>query len=319
MNHRIATFCLTVALFSVAGNILAAEPELPAWAAGTIPKAEAYEKSKADAEYLAKVKPNIPHAAFVRPAKPRQLLVFHNPRNYRHTAEVLSRKAVPEMGEKTGAFTATVTDDVSVFTPARLKEFDALFFNNVNSAGGGIGGPDDAGCQAVLDYVATGGGWAGNHASIVALVRNKGFAAMVGGTFADHPFGGKTVVVRNEAPGSPFTAAFGDASFPYLDEIFNIKGPFARDKQRVLLSIDWAQSAEAQAIDQKLREQKKTGSLRDDHDYPVSWIKPHGQGRVFYTSLGHEHATIADPRYLKHLLAGIQYALGDLPAPETNP
>lgn len=319
MDRRIAKFCLTAVLSGLAGNILAAEPELPAWAAGTIPKAEAYEKTKADAEYLAKVKPNIPKEAPVKPAKPRKLLVFHNPHNYRHTAEVLLRKALPEMGAATGAFTATVTDDPGVFTPARLKEFDALFFNNVNSAGGGIGGPDEAGCQAVLDFVAAGGGWAGNHASLVALARHKEFAAMVGGVFFNHPFSGQRVMLRSEAPGSPFTAAFGDASFPYVDEVFTVKGPFARDQQRVLLSIDWPGSAEAQAIAAALREKQQTGSLRDDNDYAVSWIKPHGQGRVFYTSLGHANETIGDPRYLKHLLAGIQYAAGDLPAPETQP
>ncbi len=312
MKHTLRI--MAVALMA-AGHIWAAEPELPAWAAGAIPKAEAYEQTKADAEYLANVKPHIPQEAFVKPAKPRKLLVFHNPRNYRHTSEVLLRKALPEMGERTGAFTATVTDDPAVFTPARLKEFDALFFNNVNSAGSGVGAPDEAGCQAVLDFVANGGGWAGNHASLVALVKHKECAAMVGGVFANHPFGGKSVMIRNEASGSPFTAAFGDASFPYVDEVFTVKGPFSRENQRVLLSIDWAESAEAQVIAAALREKQQTGSLRDDNDYAVSWIKPHGQGRVFYTSLGHAHETIGDPRYLKHLLAGIQYATGDLPAP----
>lgn len=299
----------------------ASAADLPPWAASTIPKAEAYESSKADAEYAAKVQPNLPAAPIVPPKKPRRLLVFHNPRNYRHTAEVLVRKALPEMGEKTGAFTATVTDDVSVFTPERLREFDAVFFSNANDAGGlGIGNPDEAGRKALIDYVANGGGWAGNHAAIQSFAKTPPFPEMVGGIFMWHPFDTNETVLKNELPGSPLTAAYGDGPIPTRDEIFTIKSPpFDRAKQQVLLSIDWDRSVKAQEIAADLRAKNKAQALRDDNDYAVSWIKPHGQGRVFYTSLGHAHETIHDPRFLSHLLAGIQYALGDLPAPEAPP
>jgi type 1 glutamine amidotransferase len=60
-------------------------------------------------------------------------------------------------------------------------------------------------------------------------------------------------------------------------------------------------------------------------DYPISWCKQYGKGRVFYTSLGHREDvwdpdTPADfkrknPRevseaYQKHILGGIKWALG---------
>jgi type 1 glutamine amidotransferase len=289
-----------------------AAAELPAWAAGTIPKAATYERDKADAEYTAKVQPNLPTQALVAPAKPRRVLLFHNPRNYRHTAEVLLRKAIPEMGSKTGAFAVTVTDDPGVFTAAGLAAYDAVFFCNVNNVEQ-VGSPDLAGCQAVLDYVAGGGGWVGNHASVVALGHHKEFAAMVGGLFMWHPWECTEVMLRNEAPQSPFTAAFGSEPFPYADEIFTHSSPpFSREKQTVLLSIDWERSTKAQAIAADLRAKNKARALRDDNDYAVSWIKPHGKGRVFYTTLGHAHTTLADPRFLSHMLAAVQYAVGDL-------
>ncbi len=81
----------------------------------------------------------------------------------------------------------------------------------------------------------------------------------------------------------------------------------------MLLSIDWERSARAREIAAKLREESKNFALREDNDYAVSRVKPYANGRVFYTSLGHAHETIADPRFLKHMLAGIQYAIGDLP------
>jgi len=55
-------------------------------------------------------------------------------------------------------------------------------------------------------------------------------------------------------------------------------------------------------------------SPRPDKDYAVSWVRRHGKGRVFYTTVGHCEKTHLDPLFLRHLLAGIQYAIGDLSA-----
>lgn len=53
------------------------------------------------------------------------------------------------------------------------------------------------------------------------------------------------------------------------------------------------------------------------NDYPISWVKPYGRGRVFYCSLGVQKPPYSNPRFLQYLLAGIQFALGDLPADTT--
>jgi type 1 glutamine amidotransferase len=47
-------------------------------------------------------------------------------------------------------------------------------------------------------------------------------------------------------------------------------------------------------------------------DFPMSWIRRQGKGRVFYTGLGHSADIFSNAKMLHHLLAGIQYALGDL-------
>jgi type 1 glutamine amidotransferase len=54
-----------------------------------------------------------------------------------------------------------------------------------------------------------------------------------------------------------------------------------------------------------------------DLDFPMSWIRRHGQGRVFYLGLGHSAPVYWNPALLQHLLAGIQYALGDLEADDS--
>jgi type 1 glutamine amidotransferase len=53
---------------------------------------------------------------------------------------------------------------------------------------------------------------------------------------------------------------------------------------------------------------------RTDHDYALSWIRREGRGRVFYEAHGHHERVYAMTPMLEHLLAGAQYALGDLRA-----
>ena len=47
-------------------------------------------------------------------------------------------------------------------------------------------------------------------------------------------------------------------------------------------------------------------------DVPMSWIRRYGQGRVYDPGLGHSSPVFWNPALLQHLLAGIQYPLGDL-------
>jgi hypothetical protein len=70
----------------------------------------------------------------------------------------------------------------------------------------------------------------------------------------------------------------------------------------VLLSVDVSKAPASLTAD------------RADRDYPVSWIRTQGPGRVFSTVLGENPATFAQPKFLRHLLDGIQFAIGDLKA-----
>jgi len=54
-----------------------------------------------------------------------------------------------------------------------------------------------------------------------------------------------------------------------------------------------------------------------DQDFPLSWIRTEGKGRVFYYGLAHGPAIFSNPAMVEHILAGIQYALGDLKADAT--
>ncbi len=50
--------------------------------------------------------------------------------------------------------------------------------------------------------------------------------------------------------------------------------------------------------------------MGDDH--PMTWYQRVGEGRAWYTALGHRPETYADPRFADHVLAGIRWAAGHL-------
>ena len=65
--------------------------------------------------------------------------------------------------------------------------------------------------------------------------------------------------------------------------------------------------------------QNDVSKIIDDgpREVPVSWLRKAGDGRVFYTNFGHREDTFTKPAILKHMLDGIQYAIGDLEADAT--
>ena len=47
------------------------------------------------------------------------------------------------------------------------------------------------------------------------------------------------------------------------------------------------------------------------NDYPLAWVHNYGQGRVFYTALGHRNEVWRDPRYQNMLVKAIRWAMGE--------
>ena len=134
---------------------------------------------------------------------------------------------------------------------------------------------------------------------------------MIGGIFKSHPW--QRAPVRIEDAGSPLTAMFKEPSFEFQDEIYTFfQDSWSRTNVRVLMSIDYAKMSDA------ARAQEGNASARTDGDYGLSWIRRDGRGRVFYFALGHrEDAIYRSREMLQHLLAGIQYAIGDLKADDS--
>ena len=137
------------------------------------------------------------------------------------------------------------------------------------------------------------------------------FNRMIGGIFKSHPW--QRAPVKIEDARSPLTAMFKESSFEFQDEIYTFfQDSWSRTNVRVLMSLDYAKMSDA------AKAQEANASARTDGDYGLSWIRREGRGRVFYFALGHrEDGIYRSPEMLQHLLAGIQYAIGDLKADDS--
>jgi hypothetical protein len=162
--------------------------------------------------------------------------------------------------------------------------------------------------KALLDFVSGGKGLIGCHAATDCYYNWKEYGEMIGGYFTGHPY--YPIVVKIDDPDHPVNAVFEKKGFAITDEMYVFgprnPQPYSREKLRVLLSIDVPAT---QAKDPKF--DPKAGK-REDADYAISWVKAHGQGRVFYCSFGHQDHVWTNPAILRHYLDGIQWAIGDL-------
>jgi type 1 glutamine amidotransferase len=133
----------------------------------------------------------------------------------------------------------------------------------------------------------------------------------IGGYFKFHWLYPTPITVKIDDPKSPLTAAFKGKSFNTIDEVYTFnESSFSRERVHVLTSIDYNLMTDC---DKGLE-----AAPRKDHDFALSWIQKVGQGRVFYEALGHhESIYYNNPAMLAHILAGMQYALGDLKADDS--
>jgi len=260
------------------------------------------ELRKLSAEEIEKIEQAMPAKPTVKPAKPRKLLVFCRCEGFYHGSIPVVNEALKIMGKKTRAFEVVCTDDYSVFTPEKLKEFDAICFNNT------VGlklNPKDTPerCKALMSFVQGGKGIVGIHAATDNFYDWPEAREMMGGKFTGHPWGGGgTWAIKIDEPEHPLTAAFKGKGFKINDEIYRTDPPlYSRDKQLVLISLDMS--------DPPTRNVKDFRS--GDEDTGISWIKTWGKGRVFYCSLGHNNHIFWNSTILQHYLDGIQFAFGD--------
>ncbi|MFT5126574.1 MAG: type 1 glutamine amidotransferase [Rhodothermales bacterium] len=244
-----------------------------------------------------------------KPKKDRKVLIFTKTAGFRHGSIATAIVALTQLGEKTGAYTATHSEDEAMFEPESLQTFDAVFM--INTTGDifrSKKNPDkereERLKKSLVDFVKGGGGLAGTHSATDTYKKWKEYNDMMGGAFAGHPWH-MDVPIANLAPTHILNAAFNGEGFTVNDEIYQFRNDTAAASDRkMLLALD----ADWDGI--------KKGK-RDDGLFAISWCREYGDGRTFYCSLGHRDEIYWNPTVLQHYLAGFQYVLGDIDADAT--
>jgi type 1 glutamine amidotransferase len=223
----------------------------------------------------------------------KRVLVFNKTEGFHHDSIPTSADVFKQLDAASEMFEFVVTDDVKHFDKAELDTYDAVVFCLTT---GEIKLSDEQ-KAALSDFIRSGrGGFVGIHSATDTFYQWPEYGEMIGGYFDGHPWTADTTVTVKVEQVNPITAPWGKTKFQITDEIYQLKEPYDRKKQDVLLSLD------ADGTDMT-----KPGIKRADKDFAVAWTKMHGKGRVFYTSLGHNIAVWKDPRYQAHLMAGLQW------------
>jgi type 1 glutamine amidotransferase len=226
-----------------------------------------------------------------KPAKKGKLLYMTLTKGYHHESIELSKKIVKEIGEKSGAFETTVTEDCAAFTKDNLKNYDAVMFNTTGELP-----MTDEQKKDFIDYVRSGHGFIGVHSATDTFYMWGEFGELIGGYFNGHPWH-QMVTVEVADPSSPLVSFLGK-SFQINDEIYQVSDFQAKDSH-VLLRLD------PSSVDLQ-----KQGVMHRYYGWPIAWTRPFGKGRVYYNGLGHDDWVWNDPRYQEMLLNGIKWAMG---------
>ncbi|MFN3931163.1 MAG: ThuA domain-containing protein [Brevundimonas sp.] len=208
-----------------------------------------------------------------------------------------SELALQEMARASGAFTVELSQDARDLTPDRLADLDVLVFSTTGAL------PIDRETWAALvAWIDSGrGGFVGIHSAADTALDFEGgeaaWTAFLGGRFDGHPWTqGTPIGLSNLEPSHPLAAMWPDGT-AYAEEIYQYAG-FAPARVRVLQTLDMA-----------------AGPLRRPYPVPVTWVRQIGEGRLFYTNLGHTPSTWDDPRFRHQIVDAIRWAGRRLHAP----
>ncbi len=169
------------------------------------------------------------------------------------------------------------TESMPDLNAENLAGYDALLlYANIDTI-------EPAQEAALLDYVAGGGGFVPLHCATYCFRNSDQLVALMGAQFQRHGVGVfRTTIAQTDHPIMDGFGGFESWDETYVHHLHN-------EKDRTVL---------AYRIDESGRE-------------PWTWVRNHGQGRVFYTAWGHDQRTWGNPGFQNLVERGIRWAAGD--------
>lgn len=216
---------------------------------------------------------------------PPKVLVFSKTAGYYHKAIPDGVTAIQKLGEENN-FEVDTTTNAALFTEDTLRQYSAVVFLNTN--GNVLNKYQEADFER---YIQAGGGYMGIHSAAATEYEWGWYGRLVGGYFLDHPEVQEGILNVEDASHS--STEFLPDPWKRTDEWYSFE--HFNEGVNVLLTID--------------EDSYKGGTAMGYH--PMAWYHNYDGGRAFYTALGHTKEAYAEELYLNHILAGIEYAIGE--------
>ncbi|MES2730931.1 MAG: ThuA domain-containing protein [Bacteroidota bacterium] len=225
-------------------------------------------------------------AAKPQVAQPK-VLVFVKTSGFHHNSIPAGIAAIAKLGAQNG-FEVDATEDSADFTEGNLKQYSAVVF--LSTTMNVLNEEEQA---AFEKYIRAGGGYMGIHAAADTEYDWPWYGKLVGAWFLSHPQQQKATihVIDKKHPSTSFLPD----KWERFDELYNYKN--INPDIHVLATLD-----------ETTYEGGKNG---DNH--PFIWYHEFEGGRAFYTAGGHTKESYKEPLFIKHLLGGLQYAMGKTP------
>ncbi|MFM9910766.1 MAG: ThuA domain-containing protein [Chitinophagaceae bacterium] len=213
------------------------------------------------------------------------MLVFAKTAGFRHSSIPNGKIAIMKLGTENG-FIVDTTENTDYISEDSLKNYAAVIF--LHTTGDILNNYQEADFER---YIQAGGGYMGIHAASDAEYDWGWYGKLVGGYFESHPEQQEAILnVVDQTHGS---TKHLPKEWKRKDEWYNFKK--LNPDVKVLIKID--------------EKSYKGGKNGDTH--PMAWYHDYDGGRAFYTEMGHTEESFTDDNYLKHMLGGIQYSIGD--------
>lgn len=242
----------------------------------------------------------------------KKILFFTKSSGFQHS--VIARKGdkpahaeriLAEIGAKHG-FEVVASKDGSLFEPGKIDQWDAFAFQttgDLTQAGTDKTTPmSPEGKQAFLDAIKAGKGFVGMHCATDTFHSHGDtidpYIKMIGGEFLGHD---AQQVAELEVADQHFPGVkdFG-SSFELNDEWYSQKN--LADDLHVIIAH---------------HTKNMKGRNYQRPDYPETWARMHGKGRVFYTSMGHREDVWENPKYHALLIGALSWVTNQAEADVT--
>jgi uncharacterized protein len=213
------------------------------------------------------------------------VLIFTRTAGYRHESIPAGVAALTELASSVG-LDATATQDPDEFTPQRLGSCAAVVFLSTTDSV-----LTDAARDSLERYVLDGGGFLGIHSAAGTEFDWPFYGDLIGARFTSHPPLQSAVVAVADS-GHPATVRL-PKRWQWTDEWYDFHA-LPVPGSRILAVVD------------ESLYQGSTMGVGSEH--PLVWCRDVGQGRSFYTALGHQVQAYADPDFRGHLLGALRWA-----------